>query len=134
MQNETALVFVAAMTRVVLSGSRIMDWMGCRCAISRRDRLRASHVHRRLAGYLGAKTESASAVMALIVGHRTERMALGMIAGSAAWSPGHSGSGNNHNTHGFILAVSSAAIRNTPTSPSATLELLTICSKTDTYC
>ena len=108
-------MLVAAVTRDVRSRSWIVDWMRCRCAISRGDRLRASHVHRRFAGYFGSKTKTAAAVMAFFVRHRAHRVALGVIAGPAAWTPGDAGSGNDDNAHVFILAVSSAAIRNTPT-------------------
>ena len=73
---------------------------------SRGDRLRASQMKRRLAGYLGSETKTATAVMALIVGHRAKRVAFGMVARTAAWSPGHSGSWNNDDAHGFILTVS----------------------------
>jgi hypothetical protein len=108
-------VLVAAMTRDILSRSWIMDWMCCRCAISRGDRLSASHVHRRFAGYLGSKTKTAAAVMAFFVRHRAHGVTLGVIAGPSAWTPGYAGSGNYDDAHVFILADSSAAIRNTPT-------------------
>ena len=122
------------MSRNMLAGGGIMYRMRRRCAIPRGDALRTSHMHRRLAGYFGAETKPAAAVMAFFVGHRAHSVALGMIAGSAAWSPGGPGSGNNDNAHGFILAVSSAESRNIPTSRlRITLELLTICSKAATY-
>jgi hypothetical protein len=91
-------------------------------------------MHPRLAGYFGPETKTATTVMALLVSHRAHRVTLGMIAGPAARAPGHSGSGNNDDAHGFILAFSYAATRSTPT-PASTLilEHLTICSKPDTY-
>ena len=129
------LVLVAALIRDVLSRGRIMDRMCRRCAIPRGDTLCASQMHRRFAGYLGAETKSDAAVTASFVRHRAHRVALGVIAGSAAWTPGNTGSGNNDDAHVFILAVSSAAIRNTLNPASIfKLELLTICSKLDTYC
>jgi hypothetical protein len=109
--DEAELVLVAALTRDVLSRSRIMDWMGYRCAISRGDGLRASHMKRRLSRYLGAETKSDPAVTTSFVRHRAHGVALGVIAGSAARTPGYSGSGNNDDTHVFILDVSSTAIR-----------------------
>jgi len=118
-----------------MASGGIMDRMRRWCAISGGDALRASHMHRRLAGYFGAETKPAAAVMAFFVGHRAHRVALGVIAGSAAWSPGHPGSGNNNDAHVFILAVRSAALRNTPASRlTFKLELLTVCSKSATYC
>jgi hypothetical protein len=57
-----------------------MDWMCCRCAISPGDRLRASQMQGRLAGYLGAETKSDAAVTTSFVRHRAHRMASGMIA------------------------------------------------------
>jgi hypothetical protein len=72
-------------------------------------------MHRRFAGYFGSKTKTAAAVMAFFVGHRAHGVALGVIAGPAAWSPGNSGSRNSDDAHVFILAVSCAAIRNNPT-------------------
>jgi hypothetical protein len=92
-----------------------MDWMCCRCAISGRDILRASQMQGRLARYFGAETKSDAAMMASFIRHRAHGVTLGVIAGSAAWSPGISGSGNNDDAHVFILAVSSAALRNIPT-------------------
>jgi hypothetical protein len=103
------------MTRDIRSRSWIMDWMCGRRAISRCDRLRASHVHRRFAGYFGSKTKTAAAVMAFFVGHRAHGVTLGVIAGPSARPPGNAGSGNDDDAHVFILAVSSAVIRNTPT-------------------
>ena len=100
------------MSRDMMARGGIMYRMRRRCAISRGDALCASHMHRRLAGNFGAETKPAAAVMALLVCHRAHRVALGMIAGSAAWSPGHSGSRNNNDAHSFILAVCSAALRN----------------------
>ena len=91
-------------------------------------------MQRRLAGYLGSETKTPAAVIAPFLRHRAQGVALGMIAGSAAWTPGRAGSGYHDDAHGFILAVSSAALRNFPTSRLRfTLELLTICSKTATY-
>jgi hypothetical protein len=113
--DETELVLVAAMTRDIRSRSWIMDWMCRRCAIPCGDRLRASHVHRRFACYFGSKTKTAAAVMAFFVRHRAHGVTLGVIAGPAAWPPGYAGSWNYDDAHVFILAVSSAAIRNTPT-------------------
>src|ERR1700686_2482073 len=122
------------MSRGVVRRSRIVNGMRCRCAISRRDALRTSHMHRRFAGYFGSETKTAATVMALVVRHRAHRVTLGMIAGPAARAPGHSGSGNNDDAHGFILAFSYAATRTTTTpAPTLTLGHLTICSKSDTY-
>jgi hypothetical protein len=91
-------------------------------------------MQRRLAGYFAAETKTTATVMAFVFRHRAQRVALGMIAGTAAWAPGSSGSGNTDDAHGFILAVSCAIIRKIPTSRLRfTLELLTICSKTATY-
>jgi len=109
-------VLVAVMARDAVGRGRIMDRMSSRCAISRGDRLSASQMQRRLTGYPGAETKPDATVMASLFRHRAQRMALGMIAGSAAWTPGRSGSGNTDDAHGFILAVSSAEIRNIPTS------------------
>jgi hypothetical protein len=92
-----------------------MDWMCRRCAISRGDSLRASQMQRRFARYFGAETKSDAAVTTSFVRHRAHGVTLGVIAGSAAWTPGYSGSGNNDDAHVFILAVSAAAIRNSPT-------------------
>ena len=118
----------------MMAGSRIVDWMRSGCAISRGDALRATQMQWRLARYPGAETEPTAAVMASILRHRAQRVALGMIAGSAAWTPGRAGGRYHDDAHGFILAVSSAALRNFPTSRLRfTLELLTICSKTATY-
>ena len=108
-------MLVAAMTRDVLPRSRIVDWMCSRCAISRGDRLRASQMQWRLAGYFGSETKSDAAMTASIVRHRTHGVTLGVIAGPAAWTPGYAGSWNYNDAHVFILAVSSAATRNTPT-------------------
>jgi hypothetical protein len=110
--DETKLAFVAALSRGAMRRSWIMDRMGCRCAIACGDRLRASYMQRRLTGYLGAKAKSYTAVTASFVRHRAHGVALGVIAGSAAWTPGYSGSGNNDDTHVFTLDVSSAATRN----------------------
>jgi hypothetical protein len=127
-------VLVAALTRDILSRSWIMDWMCRRCAISRGDRLRASHVHRRFACYFGSKTKTAAAVMAFFIRHRAHGVTLGMIAGPAAWTPGYAGSGNNDDAHVFILAVSFCGNSKHPNPATIlTLELLTICSKSDTY-
>jgi hypothetical protein len=90
-------------------------------------------MQRRFARYFGAETKSDAAVTASFVRHRAHGVTLGVIAGSAAWTPGYSGSGNNDDAHVFILAVSSAAMRNTPTTSILTLEPLTNCSKSDTY-
>jgi hypothetical protein len=68
------------MTRDVRGGSRIMDWMRCRCAISGRDILRASHMQGRLARYFGAETKSDAAMMASFIRHRAHGVTLGVIA------------------------------------------------------
>src|SRR5208337_339948 len=130
--KETALALVALMTRDMMTRCGIMYRMRRRRAISRGNALRASQVQRRLAGYLGAETKTNAAVTASFVRHRAQRVALGMIAGSAAWTASHSRSGNSDNTHDFILAVRSAATRS-PVSKFK-LELLTLCSKSATYC
>ena len=67
-------------------------------------------MHRRLAGYFGAETETEAAVKALLLRHRAQRVALGMIAGSTTWATGHSRGKNSDDAHGFILAVGSSAI------------------------
>src|ERR1700691_6582875 len=92
-----------------------------RSAASGGNRLRASQMHRRFARYPGSETKTDAAVMASLVGHRAQRVALGMIAGSAAGPPGRSGGGNNYDAHGFILAVSSAV----PTRPRVRLQIRT---------
>jgi hypothetical protein len=127
-------VLVAVMSRGVMWRGRIMDRMRRRCSVSRCDGLSASQMQRRFAGYPGPETKPDTTVMAPLVGHRAQRVALCMIAGSSAWAPGRTGSGNHKDAHGFNLAVFSAAIRNFPTSRLRfTLELLTICSKVATY-
>jgi hypothetical protein len=116
------LVLVAVMSRgmmpcgMVANYARLVDRMDCGSTISRDDHLCASHMHRRLAGNFGAETKPAAAVMAFFVGHRAHRVALGVIAGSAARSPGHSGRRNNDDAHGFILAICSKETRSNPTS------------------
>jgi hypothetical protein len=130
MSDQEWLALVAVMTYDVVTGRGIMDRMRSRCTACRGDALRASHMQRRLADNLGAKTKTSSAVMAFVVGHRAQRVALGMIAGSTARSPGHSGRWNNDDAHGFILAVCSAVARSSPASrPFSKLELLTLSSK-----
>jgi hypothetical protein len=96
------------MIRVRMTRRGIMDRMRGRCAISRGDGLRASQMERRFAGYFGAETKPDSAVTASFVGHRAHCVALGMIAGSAAWTTGQSGAGNRDDAHSFNLAVRSA--------------------------
>jgi len=85
----------------MMAGSRIVDWMRSGCAISRGDALRATQMQWRLARYPGTETEPTAAVMASILRHRAQRVALCMIAGSAAWAPGRAGSWNDNDAHGF---------------------------------
>ena len=127
-------MLVAALTRDVRSSSWIMDWMCCRCSISRGDRLSASQMQRRLAGYLGAETKSDTAMTAAFVRHRAHGVTFRVIAGPAAWTPGYAGSGNYDDAHIFILAASFCGNSKNPNPATIlTLELLTICSKSDTY-
>lgn len=96
-------------------------------AVARRDALSAAQMERRLAGDSGSETESNAAVMASLVRQCAQRVAFGMIAGSTAWSPGRSGSGNDNDAHGFILSGygnHKFIVR---------LEHLTACSKQATY-
>jgi hypothetical protein len=51
-----------------------------RCAASRRDILRASKMHRWVTGDLRTEPEAHPAVMASLVRHRAQHVALGVIA------------------------------------------------------
>ena len=110
-ENDMALALVVAMIRELMSRCGIMDMgrcgiidrMRCRCAASRRNSLRASQMHRRLAGYFRAETETQAAVSAPLLRHRSQRVALAMIAGTTTWSAGHSRGRNSDHAHGLIL-------------------------------
>ncbi|HEY9159163.1 hypothetical protein [Candidatus Binatus sp.] len=69
--NETALALVAATIRELMGRCGIIDRMRNRCAASRGNGLRASQMHRRLAGYFGAETETDAAVNASLLRHRS---------------------------------------------------------------
>ena len=97
------------MTRELIAHCGIIDWMGSRCAALRGDGLRAPQMQRRLAGYFGAEAKADAAVMASLLRHRAQRVTLGMTARPAAWTTGHSRSGDSGETHDFILAVCFAA-------------------------
>lgn len=102
-------MLVAAMSRMMMTRRGIIQWMRRRCATPRGNRLRASHMQRRLAGYLGAEPKTNTAMTASFLRHRAQRVALGMITRPAAWTAGHSGGGNCDDTHVFILAAGCAA-------------------------
>src|SRR5208283_5060782 len=133
--EETALLLVAAMTRRgSMAPRRIVDRMRCRRASLRCDVLCASQMHRRFTGNFGSEAETNAAVIAAFIGHRAHRVALGMIAGSSAWTASVSGSGNRYDAHVFTLAVYSAPTWSISTFPSRSrLDLLTTCSKTATH-
>jgi hypothetical protein len=107
-------VFVAAMIRRLMTRRGIVYRVCSRCTVSRGDALGASQMLWRLAGYPGSETKTAPAVIAPFLRHRAQRVALGMIAGSAAWTARHSGGWNCHDAHRFILAVFSAATGTPP--------------------
>jgi hypothetical protein len=58
-------------------------------------------MHRRFTGNFGSEAEANAAVIATFVRHRAHRVALGMIAGSSAWTTSVSGSGNRDDAHVF---------------------------------
>ena len=68
-------------------------------------------MHRRLAGYFGAEAETDAAMNAPLLRHRSQRVALGMIAGSTTGTTGHSWGRNSADAHGLILAVCSRTIK-----------------------
>ena len=117
-ENDMALALVVAMIRELMSRCGIMEMGRCgiidrmrsRCAASRRNGLRASQMQRRLAGYFRAETETQPAVSAPLLRHRSQRVALAMIAGSTTWPAGHSRGWNSDDAHSLILEVCSAAI------------------------
>jgi hypothetical protein len=128
-------VLVAVMSRRGrMARSRIVNRMRCRRASLRCDILRAPQMHRRFTGNSGSETETNAAVIATFIRHRAHRVALGMIAGSSAWTAGRSGSGNHYDAHVFTPRSLFCANLEHPDIPSRSrLELLTICSKSATY-
>ena len=133
--KETALLLVAAMTRHGrMARSRIVNRMRCRRASLRCDVLRAPQMHRRFTGNFGSEAETNAAVIATFVGHRAHRVALGMIAGSSAWTASVSGSGNCDDAHVFKpRSLFCANLEHLDLPSRSRLELLTICSKIATY-
>jgi hypothetical protein len=105
------LVLVAVMSRgmvacgMMATYARLVDWMDRGSAISRGDSLRASHMHRRLAGNPGAESKAVAAVMASLLSDRAQRMALVMVAGAAAWAALRSGRRYNDGAHVIALAL-----------------------------
>jgi hypothetical protein len=103
--SETALALVALLTRGLISWHGIVYRMRRWRTALRGNSLRAPQMQSGLTGDFGTETKTDTTVMASLVGQRAQRVALGMNAGSAARAPGHTGSGNNHDAHCFILAV-----------------------------
>lgn len=85
------LVLVAVMPRgEMATADRLVYRMGCGSPISRGNRLRASQMHRWLAGNLCTESKAAAAVIASFFSDRAQRMALAMVAGAAARPIGRS--------------------------------------------
>src|SRR5208282_5240261 len=83
-------------------------------------------MQRRLAGYFGAETKTPAAVNTSLLRHRSQRVALRVIAGSAAWATGHPRRGNSDDAHGLILWHSSLASIFILQPPSVCCKLATI--------
>ena len=86
------------------TGGRLVYGVVRGSPISRRDRLRASHMHGWVAGDLATESQNASAMMASLVSDRAERMALVMVARTAARSVRSSGRWNSDDAHYVILS------------------------------
>jgi hypothetical protein len=110
------------------SGGRLVNGVVCRSPISRSDGLRTAHVHRGIAGNPGAESQASAALMASFVSNRAQRMALWMVARTAARSIGSSRGRYYDDAHVIVLGFCLAP-GGSPEDP----HHLTLCSNTATY-